>query len=45
MVTLDRGGIMGILTEFFDKIDVDIRPDLSDWKSVRKELLLEGKLP
>ncbi len=36
---------MRILTEFFDKIDVDIRSDLSDWKSVRKELLLEGRLP
>ncbi|AIY90162.1 AbrB/MazE/SpoVT family DNA-binding domain-containing protein [Geoglobus acetivorans] len=26
------------LTEFFDKIEVDIRSDLSDWKSVRREL-------
>ena len=27
------------LTEFFDKIEVDIKSDLSDWKSVRRELL------
>lgn len=27
------------LTEFFDKIEVDVKSDLSDWKSVRRELL------
>jgi len=27
------------LTEFFDKIEVDLKSDLSDWKSVRRELL------
>lgn len=27
------------LTEFFDKIEVDIKSDLADWKSVRRELL------
>jgi len=27
------------LTEFFDKIEVDVKADLSDWKSVRRELL------
>ncbi len=27
------------LTEFFDRIEVDIRSDLSDWKSVRREIL------
>ncbi len=27
------------LTEFFDKIEVDIKSGLSDWKSVRRELL------
>jgi len=27
------------LTEFFDKIEVDIKSDLSEWKSVRRELL------
>jgi len=26
------------LTEFFDKIEVDIKSDLSDWKSVRREM-------
>lgn len=26
------------LTEFFDKIEVDIKSDLADWKSVRREL-------
>ncbi len=27
------------LTEFFDKIEVDVKSDLSEWKSVRRELL------
>ncbi len=27
------------LTEFFAKIEVDIKSDLSDWRSVRMELL------
>ncbi len=27
------------LTKFFDKIEVDLRSDLYDWKSVRRELL------
>ncbi len=27
------------LTEFFDKIEVDIESDLSDWRSVRRELI------
>ncbi len=27
------------LTEFFDKIEVDIKSDISNWKSVRRELL------
>jgi len=27
------------ITEFFDKIEVDVRSDLSDWRSVRRELL------
>ncbi len=27
------------LTEFFDKIEVDIKSDLSEWKSVRRELI------
>ena len=27
------------LTEFFDKIEVDVKSDLSDWNSVRRELL------
>ncbi len=27
------------LTRFFDSIQVDLRSDLSDWKSVRRELL------
>ncbi len=27
------------LTEFFDKIEIDIKSDLSDWKSVRREIL------
>ncbi len=27
------------LTKFFDKIEVDLKSDLSDWKSVRRELL------
>jgi len=27
------------LTEFFDKIEVDVKSDLSSWKSVRRELL------
>ena len=26
------------LTEYFDKIDVDLKSDLSDWHKVRKEL-------
>jgi bifunctional DNA-binding transcriptional regulator/antitoxin component of YhaV-PrlF toxin-antitoxin module len=26
------------LAEYFDKIDVDLKADLSDWKKVRKEL-------
>jgi len=26
------------LTEYFDKMDVDIKADLSDWHKVRKEL-------
>ncbi len=27
------------LTEFFDKIEADIKSDLANWKSVRRELL------
>jgi bifunctional DNA-binding transcriptional regulator/antitoxin component of YhaV-PrlF toxin-antitoxin module len=27
------------LTEFFDCVEVDIKSDLADWKSVRRELL------
>ena len=27
------------LTEFFDRIEVDVKSDLADWKSVRRELL------
>lgn len=27
------------LTEYFDKIEADIKSDLSDWKSVRRELI------
>jgi len=27
------------ITEFFDKIEVDVKSDLSDWKSVRRKLL------
>ncbi|MCD6458058.1 MAG: AbrB/MazE/SpoVT family DNA-binding domain-containing protein [Thermoproteales archaeon] len=27
------------LTEFFDSVEVEIKSDLSDWKSVRRELL------
>ncbi len=27
------------LTRFFDRIQVDLKSDLSDWKSVRRELL------
>jgi bifunctional DNA-binding transcriptional regulator/antitoxin component of YhaV-PrlF toxin-antitoxin module len=27
------------LTEFFDKIEVDVKSDISNWKSVRRELL------
>jgi len=27
------------LTEFFDKIEVDIKSDLCEWKSVMRELL------
>lgn len=27
------------LTEFFDKIEIDIKSDISNWKSVRRELL------
>jgi bifunctional DNA-binding transcriptional regulator/antitoxin component of YhaV-PrlF toxin-antitoxin module len=26
------------LTEFFDKLEVDVKSDLSDWHKVRKEL-------
>jgi len=26
------------LTEFFDSIEADVKSDLSDWKSVRKEI-------
>lgn len=26
------------LTKFFDSIEIDIKSDLSDWKSVRREL-------
>jgi hypothetical protein len=26
------------LTEYFDKIEVDVKADLSDWHKVRKEL-------
>ena len=26
------------LTEYFDKMDVDLKTDLSDWHKVRKEL-------
>ena len=27
------------LSKFFDSIEVDIKSDLSDWKSVRRELI------
>jgi len=27
------------LTEFFDSVEVDLKSDLSDWKSVKGELL------
>ena len=27
------------LTKFFDSVEVDLKSDLSDWKSVRRELL------
>ena len=27
------------LTEFFDKVEADIKSDLADWKSVRREVL------
>ncbi|RLF19403.1 MAG: AbrB/MazE/SpoVT family DNA-binding domain-containing protein [Thermoprotei archaeon] len=27
------------LSQFFDSIEVDIKSDLSDWKSVRRELI------
>ncbi len=27
------------LTEFFDRIEADVKSDLSEWKSVRRELL------
>jgi len=27
------------LTEFFDKVEADIKSDLADWKSVRREIL------
>ena len=27
------------LTEFFDRIEMDVKSDLADWKSVRRELL------
>ncbi len=27
------------LTKFFDRIEVELKADLSDWKSVRRELL------
>ena len=27
------------LREFFDKIEADVKSDLSEWKSVRRELL------
>lgn len=27
------------LTEFFDSVEVEIKSDLSNWKSVRRELL------
>jgi len=30
---------LGDLTEFLDKIEVDIKSDLSNWKSLRRELL------
>jgi hypothetical protein len=26
------------LTEYFDKVDVDLKTDLSEWHKVRKEL-------
>ncbi len=26
------------LTEYFDKVDVDLKADLSEWHKVRKEL-------
>ncbi len=31
------------LTKLFDSIEVDLRSDLSDWKSVRRELLEAGR--
>ncbi|RLF03953.1 MAG: AbrB/MazE/SpoVT family DNA-binding domain-containing protein, partial [Thermoprotei archaeon] len=27
------------LTEFFDSVEVDLKSDLSDWRSVKGELL------
>jgi hypothetical protein len=27
------------LTEYFDKVEIDLKADLSDWHKVRKELL------
>ena len=27
------------LTEFFDKVEADIKSDLAEWKSVRREVL------
>jgi len=33
------------LSEFFDSVDVDIESDLSDWDSVKKELLNKEAAP
>ena len=31
--------VLADLTEFFDKVEADIKSDLADWKSVRREIL------
>lgn len=33
------------LSEFFDSVDVDIESDLSDWDSVKRELLSKEAAP
>ena len=44
VMKLDKGEIRVIpvetvnLTEYFDSIEVDLKSDLSDWHSIRKEL-------